>query len=143
MNFRGVIINVADLNRSIEFYRDVFGFDLLSQEEQLAAVGPSGEGSGHVIILRALGSSPASGGRHIGLRSFLMEVETVEQLDRIGKKLEAREVLDDRRERSRWTAIVGHDPDWVTVVVVCNPKGGPIAADAWKVLDDFLYGIGE
>jgi catechol 2,3-dioxygenase-like lactoylglutathione lyase family enzyme len=32
MNFQGVVMNVADLNRSIDFYREVLGFTLLSQE---------------------------------------------------------------------------------------------------------------
>jgi Glyoxalase/Bleomycin resistance protein/Dioxygenase superfamily len=38
MNFQGVVMNMADLDRSIDFYREVLGFTLLSQEEQLAAV---------------------------------------------------------------------------------------------------------
>jgi catechol 2,3-dioxygenase-like lactoylglutathione lyase family enzyme len=32
----GVIVNVADLNRSIDFYREVFDFTVLAQEDQLA-----------------------------------------------------------------------------------------------------------
>ena len=35
MNFLGVVINVADLNRSIDFYCEVLGFTVVSQEEQL------------------------------------------------------------------------------------------------------------
>ena len=38
MNLQGVVMNVADLDRSIDFYREVLGFTLLSQEEQLAAL---------------------------------------------------------------------------------------------------------
>jgi catechol 2,3-dioxygenase-like lactoylglutathione lyase family enzyme len=143
MNFRGVVINVADLDRAIEFYRDVFEFVLLSKEEQLAAVGPPGNDSGQAIVLRALGTSPASGGRHVGLRSFLMEADSLERLERIADKLDARKLLVTRHQRDGWTAVVGHDPDWVSVVAACNPDGGPIASENWKVLDDFLYGIGE
>ena len=38
MNFQGVVSNVTDLERSIDFYCDVLGFTLLSRKEQLAAV---------------------------------------------------------------------------------------------------------
>ena len=58
MNFQGVVMNVGDLNRSIDFYREVLGFTLLSQEEQLAAVSAPGNDHPQVIVLRALGSSP-------------------------------------------------------------------------------------
>ncbi len=61
MNFQGVVMNVADLNRSIDFYREVLGFALLSQEEQLAAVSAPGNDQPQVIVLRALGSSPVGG----------------------------------------------------------------------------------
>jgi catechol-2,3-dioxygenase len=76
MNFQGVVMNVADLNRSIEFYREVLGFTLLSHEEQLAAVSAPGSDRTQVIVLRALGSSPMGGARHIGLRAFLLEVDS-------------------------------------------------------------------
>ena len=33
VNFQGVVMNVADLNRSIDFYREVLDFPLLSQQE--------------------------------------------------------------------------------------------------------------
>ena len=70
MNFQGVVMNVADLDRSIDFYREVLGFTLLSQKEQLAAVSAPGNDRAQVIVLRALGSSPIGGARHIGLRAF-------------------------------------------------------------------------
>jgi catechol 2,3-dioxygenase-like lactoylglutathione lyase family enzyme len=33
MNFQGVVINVAELNRSIDPYREVLGFTLVSQKD--------------------------------------------------------------------------------------------------------------
>jgi len=143
MNFQGVVMNVTDLDRSIEFYGEVLGFSLLSQKEQLAAVSAPGTDRGQVIVLRALGSSPMAGARHIGLRAFLLEVESAEQLERIATALESRKLLVSRREHSEWTAVVGHDPDRVAVVVTWHPDGGENAQESWKTLDDLLYGIGE
>jgi catechol 2,3-dioxygenase len=142
MNFLGVVMNVADLDRSIEFYREVLGFTVLSQEEQLAAVSAPGEHS-QVIVLRAFGSSPIGGARHIGLRAFILEAESPDHLDQIASELESRKLLVTRRDHSEWTAVVARDPDGVSVVVAADPAGGRLGDDGWRTLDDFLYGIGE
>ena len=141
MNFHGVVINVADLDRSIDFYRQVLGFTLLSQEEQLAVVSAPGNDRSQAIVLRAFGSSPLSGAGHIGLRSFIVEADSADQLERFTSELESRKLLVGRREHSEWTAVVGRDPDGVAIVVTWHPGGA--TDDGWKVLDDFLYGIGE
>jgi len=143
MNFQGVVMNVADLNRSIDFYREVLGFTLLSQEEQLAAIGASGSDRTQVIVLRAIGSGPVGGAGHIGLQAFVLEAESTDQLERIASELDSRRLLISRRDHSEWTAVVGRDPDGVAVVVAWHPGGGRTTEDSWRVLDDFLYGIGE
>jgi catechol 2,3-dioxygenase len=142
MNFLGVVMNVADLDRSIDFYREVLGFAVLSQEEQLAAVSAPGDQS-QVIVLRAFGSSPIGGARHIGLRAFILEAESPDHLDQIASELESRKLLVTRRDHSEWTALVARDPDGVSVVVAADPAGGRLGDDGWRTLDDFLYGIGE
>ncbi len=141
MNFQAVVVNVADINRSIDFYREVLGFTLLSQKEQLAAVTAPGSDRAQVIVLRALGRSPVGGARHIGLRAFVLEVESADQLERIVSDLDTRKLLVSRREHSEWTAVVGRDPDGVAVVVACVPGG--VSEESWRTLDDLLYGIGE
>jgi len=141
MNFQGVVMNVADLNRSIEFYREVLDFTLRSQKEQLAVVSAPGSDSTQVIVLRALGSSVVVGAGHIGLRAFILEVGSDDKLERIANELDSRRLLISRRKHSEWTAVVGRDPDGVAVVVACVPGG--ITQSSWRTLDDFLYGIGE
>ena len=87
MNFLSVVMNVADLNRSIDFYREVLGFRVLSQEEQLAAVSAPGTDHSQVIVLRAFGSSPIGGARHIGLRAFILEADSPDHLEQIASEL--------------------------------------------------------
>jgi catechol 2,3-dioxygenase-like lactoylglutathione lyase family enzyme len=137
------VVNVADLNRSIDFYREVLGFTLLSQKEQLAGLSAPGSDRTQVIVLRAFGSGPIGGARHIGVRAFIVEVDSADQLERIASELESRKLLVSRRNHSEWTAVVGHDPDEVAVVVTHHPGGERITKDGWRTLDDFLYGIGE
>jgi catechol-2,3-dioxygenase len=143
MNFQGVVINVGDLNRSIDFYREVLGFTLLSEEEQLAVVSAPGNDHPQVLVLRAFGSSPLAGARHIGLRAFILEVDSAAQLEHIAGDLDSRRLLVSRREHSEWTAVVGRDPDRVALVLASHPGGGRITEIGWRTLDDFLYGIGE
>jgi catechol 2,3-dioxygenase len=143
MNFMAVVMNVADLNRSIDFYREVLGFTVLSQEEQLAALRAPGSDHSQVIVLRAFGSSPIGGARHIGLRAFILEADSPDHLEQIVSELESRKLLVTRRDHSEWTAVVARDPDGVSVVVAADPAGGRLGDDGWKTLDDFLYGIGE
>lgn len=142
MNFQGVVVNVADLDRSIAFYREVLGFTLLSQEPELAVVGASGSDRTQAMVLRAFGSSPLDGAGHIGLRAFLLEAESLDQLESIERELDSRKLFIGRRDHSEWSAVVGHDPDGVTVVLVRHPDRSATTEDGWKVLDDFLYGIG-
>ena len=143
MNFQGVVMNVADLNRSIDFYREVLDFTLLSQKEQLAAVSAPGSDRTQVIVLRAFGSGHVGGARHIGMRAFVVEVESADQLERIASELDSRKLLVNRHDHSEWTAVVGRDPDGVAVVVAWHRGEGRITEDSWRTLDDFLYGIGE
>jgi catechol-2,3-dioxygenase len=143
MNFQGVVMNVADLNRSIDFYREVLEFTLLSQKDQLAAVSAPGSDRPQVVVLRSFGSSRVGGARHIGVRAFVLEVESADQLERIASELDSRKALISRRDHDEWTAVVGRDPDGVAVVVAWHRGGGQITEDSWRTLDDFLYGVGE
>ncbi len=143
MNFQGVIMNVADLNRSIDFYRQVLGFTVLSRNEQLATVSAPQSDRPQVIVLRAFGSSRVGGARHIGLRAFVLEVDGIDHLERIASTLDSRGLFISRRDHSEWTAVVGRDPDGVAVVVACVPGSGRITVDSWTTLHDLLYGIGE
>lgn len=143
MNFQGVVMNITDLKRSIDFYREVLDFKLLSENEQMAAVSAPGSDQPQVIVLRAFGSGRIGGARHTGLRAFVLEVESHDQLERIAGEFDSRGLLVSRREQSEWTAVVGRDPDGVAVVVACVSGEGRITEKSWGTLDDLLYGIGE
>jgi catechol 2,3-dioxygenase len=142
MHFQAVVMNVVDLDRSIDFYREVLGFTVVSQKEQLAALNAPGGDRDQIVVLRAIGSSPLGGARHVGLRAFVVEVGSADHLERIAGDLDARKLLVGRRDHPGWTAVVGRDPDSVTVVVTWRPDG-EATEDSWRDLDDFLYGIGE
>jgi catechol-2,3-dioxygenase len=143
MRFEGVVINVTDLDRSIDFYRQVLGFTLLTQNEQLATLSAPGSDDPQVLVLRAFGTGRLGGARHTGLRAFVLEIESTEDLERIATELDSRGLLVSRRDQGEWTAVVGRDLDGVAVVMASVVGGGRITMGHWTTLDDLLYGIGE
>jgi len=143
MRFEGVVMNVADLDRSIDFYRQALGFTLLTQNDQLATLNAPGNDDPQVIVLRAFGTGRLAGARHSGLRAFVLEVESIDDLKRMADELDARGQLISRRDQGEWSAVVGRDPDGVAVVMATVVGGGRITQGHWATLDDLLYGIGE
>jgi len=143
MNFQGVLMNVADLKRSIDFYSEVLGFTLVSEKEQLAVVRAPGSDQTQVIVLRTFGRGPIEGARHIGLRAFVLEVEPADRLEHIASELGSRGLLVGWRHHSDWTAVVGRDPDGAAFAVTSVSGGGRKTEESWRTLDDSLYGIGE
>jgi catechol 2,3-dioxygenase-like lactoylglutathione lyase family enzyme len=139
-------MNVADLDRSVEFYTEVFGFKLLSRRDRLAAVHVPGSERPQVIILRSLGTSSSriGGAGHVGMRALVMECGSVDELERIATELDRRKSLMSRRDGDTWTAAFGRDPDRTAVVAGCSrAPDQPISLDAWAQLHDSLYGVGE
>jgi catechol 2,3-dioxygenase-like lactoylglutathione lyase family enzyme len=144
MFFHSVVMNVADLDRSVDFYREIFGFSLVARRDQIAAMSAPDSERPQVIILRALETSGRVGGaRQIGMRALLLEVNSIDALEKISKALDQRGCLVGKREGADWTAVVGHDPDRIAVVANASLGPGPITVEGWKALDEVLYSLGE
>jgi catechol 2,3-dioxygenase len=143
MYFQAIVTNVTDLDRSLEFYREVFGFELLSRKDRLAAIHAPGTERPQVIVLRAIGSTRVLGGGHAGMRALVVEVATLDELKQMEDALEKRNCFVSRRNGDTWTAVFGRDPDSTAVVAGCSLTGGPITLEAWANLDPSIYGVGE
>jgi catechol 2,3-dioxygenase-like lactoylglutathione lyase family enzyme len=143
VNLLSVVLNISDLDQSIEFYREVLGLRLLFRGDQLAAIGgPEGERT-QVLILRKLGATGYVGGaHHIGARAVIWEVASLDELNRVTQALERRGSLVGRRDAKTWTAVIGHDPDRIAIVASCSLRGEPISYDDWTP-DELLFGLGE
>lgn len=146
MNFQGVVMNVEDLDRSIDFYREVFAFSLISRKDQLAAMSAPGSDRAQVLVLRSVGTVSARrvGAGHVGIRALVMEFGTLDDLDRIEAALQKRGCLVGRRgDDATWTAVFGRDADQIALVAGTSLTGGPIGVESWAALHDTLYGLGE
>lgn len=147
MNFQSVVMNVEDCDRSIDFYREVFDFTLLSRKDQLAAMSAPKSDRAQVIVFRAISTAAARrvGAGHVGIRAVVMEVDTVDELERVAAALEKQGCLTARRgdDEGTWTAVFGRDPDQIALVVGTSLKNGPIEVEAWAALHESLYALGE
>jgi catechol 2,3-dioxygenase-like lactoylglutathione lyase family enzyme len=147
MNFQSVVMNVEDLDRSIDFYREVFGFTLLARKDQLAAMSAPHSDRAQVIVFRAVATSAARlvGAGHVGIRALVLEVDTLDELERVAAALEKQGCLVAQRgdDEKTWTAAFGRDRDQIALVVGTSLTSGPIEVGAWTALHEFLYALGE
>ena len=145
LSLQAVLLNVSNLTRSIEFYRDVFEFRLTSRDEGVAALMIDETNRRQVLILRELGPHPAlhAGRGSIGPRLLALEAGSLDELDAIEHRLTERKAFIGRRRTEDWTAIVGADPDRIEISVSSSLSGGPIQTEHWDHVDQMVYEVGE
>ena len=144
LSIQSALLNVTDLQRSVEFYRDVFNLRLVSRGDRVAALMIDEKYRRQVLVLRELGRNARRGGRgNIGLRMLSVEAGSLAELDAIEQRLvERQSLLWQRRRTAGYTSIMGVDPDRIEIAVASsNVPGTPIRSEDWKELDDMIYAI--
>jgi catechol-2,3-dioxygenase len=142
ISIQTVLLNVADLERSIEFYQDVLDLRLTSQREEVAALMVYETNRRQVLLLRELNRySTRAGRRNVGLRMLSFEVGALNELDIVERKLVERDALVWQRQTESYRAIMGVDPDRTEIAVASSLTGTPISSDDWKNVDDAIYAI--
>jgi catechol-2,3-dioxygenase len=142
LSIQTVLLNVTDLNQSIEFYQDVFSFRLTSQRDQVAALMVYEENRRQVLLLRELGRNwHRAGRRNIGLRMLSFEAGARSEVDAIEQRLVERRALIWHAQTETYRAIMGLDPDRTEICVASSLTGTPISGEDWKEVDDAIYTI--
>jgi lactoylglutathione lyase len=121
-------LNVTDLDRSLAFYRDVLGFQVIAEgEEDDRRYAFVGEGTRLVLTLWQQAKGPYDNGR-AGLHHLALEVDTIEQVREYATALRAYGVefayegVVAHREGSASGGIFFHDPDG-TRLEISAPSG--------------------
>jgi hypothetical protein len=145
LSIQSSLLSVSDLDRSIEFYRDIFDLPVVSRSEQVAALMISETIRRQVLVLREIGSRypTHAGGGTVGLRLLAFEAGSLDELDVIEQRLVGRQVFVTRHRTKTWEAIVSVDPDRIQISVASSVTGGTIPTEAWNNLDDMVFGVGE
>ena len=142
LSIQTALLNVTDLQQSIDFYRDVFDLRLTSQDEEVAALMVMETNRRQVLLLHALRSGSHRAGRHnVGLRMLSFETGSPIELETIERKLVERNALVWRKETDIYRGLMGLDPDRTEICAASSLTGSPISSEAWQELDDAIYAI--
>ena len=143
LSLQSILINVSDLDRSVAFYSDVFEFPIYVRETDVAALEVSASVRRQVLVLRGTSNFRHSGRGVIGPRLISFEAGSLDEVNLVGARLDVRNGLVGRRRAKGWEAVFGVDPDRNQVSIAAGLSGEPIGEDAWTMLDEAVYVVGE
>jgi catechol-2,3-dioxygenase len=140
VNVHTVVLNVVDLDRSVEFYGGVFDFTVIGQRGRATALLINDDDRREVLVLREVGPNALHPGRgSLGPRIFGFEVGSAEELELIEQRLEQRHAPLSHTRRETWEAILGTDPDRIEFVAATSLTGAPISRDDWRNIDSMVF----
>jgi catechol 2,3-dioxygenase-like lactoylglutathione lyase family enzyme len=141
---RSTLIAVADLDRSVAFYRELGSFDEIAREDAVAVLGDVAPAS-IALILRETGGSHhvRHGQQSLGLRSITFNVGSLGELDRIESVLRDRNAFTSRQQIADGAAelVRGRDPDNLPLVLVYYAQGGTLGPDYYRAIARLVYSL--
>ncbi|MEU7893787.1 VOC family protein [Nonomuraea sp. NPDC049152] len=108
------VLYVRDVERSVAFYREALGFEVVMSMPGAAFLQAGGSSNDHDLGLFQIGAQagPSSAGRStVGLYHLAWEVDTLEELRRIAGKLSELGSLAGASDHSTTKALYAKDPD--------------------------------
>jgi catechol-2,3-dioxygenase len=142
LSIQTALLNVTNLEQSIDFYQDVFDLRLISRSEEMAALIVLEANRRQVLVLRALRTRFHRAGRHsLGLRMLSFETGSPSELELIERKLVKRNSLVWHKQTETYRGLMGVDPDRTEICAASSLTGSPISSEDWKELDDAIYAI--
>jgi catechol 2,3-dioxygenase-like lactoylglutathione lyase family enzyme len=137
------IFAVRDLQRSVDFYRDVLGLSEVLRDD--GVVGIANQVGGPLLFLRQGAPHGVHSGQDaIGVRSLMFEVPTVAELDRIADRLRAQNGLRERHHSDptyQVEVVTGYDPDRNALAFLASTDGSPVRLTDLKQVPPTVYGI--
>lgn len=110
------VLYVRDTARSVAFYRDVLGFEVVSEMGNGAAafLRAAGSTNDHDLGLFQMGAAAAAspaGRSSVGLYHLAWEVDTLHDLEVLAGRLADAGALVGASDHSTTKSLYGHDPD--------------------------------
>jgi len=113
MNLNHAVLKVRDLDRSVAFYRDLFGFSEIGRAgRRMAFMRAPGSNNHHDLGFLALGARAADAPEHaVGVFHLAWQVPVIEDLAVIRAKLLELGVLTGESDHGATKSVYGLDPD--------------------------------
>ncbi|WP_431920482.1 VOC family protein [Nonomuraea jabiensis] len=108
------VLYVRDVERSVAFYREALGFDVVMGMPGAAFLQASGSTNDHDLGLFQIGpdADPSPAGRtSVGLYHLAWEVDTLDELERVAVKLGELGALVGSSDHGTTKALYAKDPD--------------------------------
>jgi catechol-2,3-dioxygenase len=141
VTMQSLILSVVDLDRSREFFTEVFGFPLITQRKDVAVLEVNEQGRSQVLVLRGNPRAAHPGRGTIGARVIGFEVASAEELRQIEERLKERHAYVSRIRRSSSETIFGADPDHFAIAISAGLGGEPIQTAEWSNPDEVIEAI--
>ncbi len=140
---RSTLIAVADLDRSIAFYRELGPFAEIGRGDAVALVGGVSPSSIVLILRETQGIHTRHGQQSLGLRSISFNVGSLAELDRIESVLRGRDLFTTRRRVDEGASelVVGRDPDNQPLVFVCYTRDETLGPDYYRAIASLVYSL--
>ena len=121
MRLSGAVIFVRELQRSVDFYRQLLERDVeIAEPEAALFATPGGE---HLFLRARTGASRMFGG--VGVQYLIWTAQDAQDLDRCEEMLKARGAFRSTSIREGFRVVEGHDPD-ETPILVIHPVGSGV-----------------
>ncbi|MBE1589201.1 VOC family protein [Nonomuraea angiospora] len=108
------VLYVRDVERSVAFYREALGFDVVMGMPGAAFLQAAGSTNDHDLGLFQIGpdADPSPAGRtSVGLYHLAWEVDTLDELERVAVKLSELGALVGSSDHGTTKALYAKDPD--------------------------------
>ena len=141
---RSTLVAVAELDRSVPFYRELGPFEEIAREDAAVVLGGLDPAS-IVLILRELGGihHVRHGQQSLGLRSITFNVGSIGELDRIESVLRGVDLFTGRQQIAEGEAemIRGRDPDNLPLVLMHYAEDGPLTPEYYRTVAGLVYSL--
>jgi hypothetical protein len=140
---RSTLIVVADLDRSITFYRELGPFEEIVREDGVAVIGGTSPASIALILREARSIQARRGQQSLGLRSITFNVGSLGELDRIEAVLRDHGLFTSRHSLGNGESEVlrGRDPDNSPLVFICYADGQTLGPDYYRTVANLAHSL--
>jgi hypothetical protein len=140
---RSALVAVADLEKSVPFYRELGPFAEIARDDAVVVLGDVSPAA-IILILRELRSihHTRHGQQSLGIRSITFSVGSLAELDRIESVLRGRDLFTSRHTVAEGAELLrGRDLDNQPLVFVCYDPDRTYGSEYYQSVAGLFYSL--